>query len=103
MIPLEGVKDQRLVCLGDLDIRKSTSVCKVKFGDNSLHTQTWEFRIHFDIHGLIWLHADHKLVAWDILEDARGNIFELNANFRLLFIQGCIQLAMNCMKSYRDC
>lgn len=88
VITLQAVKDQRLICLGDLKIRESSAVGQVQFGNNGLHAQARQLRVHFDVDTLVGLDAHHQLVSGNVLENARGHVLELHADLRLLFVQG---------------
>lgn len=70
VVALESVQNERLVCLGDLEVGETTAVCQIKFGHDRLHRKTGQFRVHLDIDGLIRLHANDQLIAWDVLKDA---------------------------------
>lgn len=87
VVSLERVKDERFVGLGDLQVREAAAVGEVKLGDNSLHAQAGELRVHLNVNTLVGLHTNDKLVAWNVLENARGDILELDANLGLLLVK----------------
>ena len=88
VVALQCVENERFVCLGDLQVGESPSVGKVKFCDNSLHAETGQLGVHLNVNTLVGLHSDDKLVSWNVLEDTRGDILELDANLGLLLVQG---------------
>jgi hypothetical protein len=88
MITLESIENERLVCFRDFKVGEASAVGKIELSNNGLHGQTRKFRVHFDVDGLIRLDSNNKLVPRDFLENPRGNVLELNANFGLLLIQG---------------
>ena len=88
MVTLEGVQDEGFVGLGDLEVGEAAAVGQVKLSDHGLHAETWELRVHLDVDALIWLNADDQLVTWDVLEDTRSDVLELNADFGLLLVEG---------------
>lgn len=89
MITLEGVQDQGLVGLGNLEVGEAAAVGQVQLGNHRLHGQTGELRVHLNVDGLVGLDTDDKLVTGNVLEDAGGDILELDADFGLLLVQGC--------------
>lgn len=90
VVAFQRVEDERLVGFRDLEVRKAAAVGKVELGDNGLHTQARQFRVHLDIDRFVGLHADDELVARNVLEDAGCDILELDTNFGLLLVQRCI-------------
>lgn len=70
MVALESVEYQRFVGFGNLEVREAAPVGEVEFGGNGLHAQAGQLRVHFDVHRLVRLHANHKLVARNVLENA---------------------------------
>lgn len=93
VVTLQRIQDQRLVCFGDLQIGESPSVREIELSDDSLHAETRQLRVHLNIDTLVGLHADDQLISWDVLEDARGHVLELNANLCLLLVESlsCLQ------------
>lgn len=89
MVALERIQDQRLVGLGNLEVGEAAAIGQVELGHHGLHGQTGQLGVHLDIHRLVGLDADDQLVARNILENARGDITELNADLGLLLVQGC--------------
>ena len=89
VVALEGVQDERLVRLRDLEVREAAAVGQVQLGHHRLHRQTRQLRVHLDVDRLVGLHPDDQLVAGDVLEDAGGDVAELDADFGLLLVQGC--------------
>jgi len=88
VVALESIQDQRLVSLGNLKVGESPAVGKIKLGNHSLHAETGQLRVHLDVHGFVGLDAEDELVTWDVLENARGYILELDANLDLGLIEG---------------
>lgn len=88
MIPLERIQDQRLVCLGDFQVREAATVCEIELRHYGLHAQAGQLRVHLDVDGFVGLDSDDELVAGDVLKDARCDVLELDADFGLLFIEG---------------
>ena len=88
VVTLERVKDQRLVGLGDLQVREAAAVSEIQLGNHGLHAQARKLGVHLDVHALVGLNADHKLVTGDVLENARCDILELNADLGLLLVEG---------------
>lgn len=89
VVTLQGIQDQGLVRLGDLEVGETTAVGQVQLGDDGLHGQTGELGVHLDVDGFVGLNTDDELVTRNVLEDARGNVAELDTDLRLLFVQGC--------------
>ena len=87
VIALHGIQNQALVGLWDLQVGKAPSVGEVQLGDDGLHAQARELGVHLDIDGFVGLHANDQFVAGDVLEDARGHVFELDADFGLLLVE----------------
>lgn len=87
MVALEAVEDERLVGLGNLQVGESSAVREVKLGDDGLHAEAGQLGVHLDIDTLIWLDAHDQLVARNVLEDARGDILELDSDLRLLLVK----------------
>lgn len=87
MVSLQGIQDQGLVGLGDPEVREATAIREVKFRHNRLHGQAGQLRVHLNVHALVGLHANDKLIAGDVLEDARCHVTELDTNLRLLFVE----------------
>lgn len=92
VVALQGVQNQRLVRFGDLEVREATAVGQIEFRDNCLHRQTGKFGVHLDIDGLVGLHSNDELVSGNVLENARRDVLELDANLRLLLVKGWMQL-----------
>jgi len=92
VVALECVQNQRLVGLWDLQVGETTAVGQVELGNNSLHAETWQLRVHLDVNTLVGLHSDDQLVAGNVLEDARSDVLELNANLGLLLVQSLTSL-----------
>jgi len=88
VVTLEGVQNQGLVSLGDLEVGEAAAVGQVQLGNHRLHGQTGELRVHLDVDGLVGLDTDDKLVAGNILEDTGGDVLELDADLGLLLVQG---------------
>lgn len=89
VIALEGIQDQRLVSLGDLEVGEAAAVGQVQLGHHRLHGQTGQLGIHLDVDGLVGLHADDQLVTGDVLEDTGGDVAELDPDLRLLLVESC--------------
>lgn len=87
VVTLQGVKNERLVGLGNLQIGEAAAVSQVELSNDSLHAQAGELRVHLDVDTLVGLDTDDQLVARDVLENARGDILELDADLGLLFVQ----------------
>lgn len=90
VVALESIKDKRFVGLRDLQVGEAAAVGKVELGDNSLHGKTRKLGVHLDVDRLVGLHSDNKLVSGNVLEDSRSDILELNTDFGLLLVEGCI-------------
>lgn len=88
VVALEGVQDQGLIGLGDLEVREAAAVGQVQLGNHRLHGQTGQLGVHLDINRLVGLNTNDQLVAGDILEDTRGHILELDADLSLLLVEG---------------
>lgn len=89
VVTLEGIQNQGLVCLGNLEVGEATAVGQVQLGHHRLHRQTGQFRVHLNVNRFIGLNPNDELVAGNVLEDARGDVAELDPNFGLLLVQGC--------------
>jgi hypothetical protein len=89
VIALQRVEDQRLVRLWDLEVGEPSSVGEVELCDDGLHAQAGEFGVHLDVDALVGLDAYDEFVSRDVLEDAGGDVLELDADFGLLFVEGC--------------
>jgi hypothetical protein len=83
VIALEGVKDERLVRLGDLVVRETPLVRQVHLGRHSARVQTGHLGVQLQVHGFGGLNAQDELVARDVLENTRGDVLELNPHFHL--------------------
>lgn len=70
VVALEGIQDQRLVGLGDLEVGEAATVGQVQLGHYCLHGKTGQLGVHLDIDGFVGLHADDQFVTGNILEDA---------------------------------
>lgn len=88
VVALEGVQDQGLVGLGDLEVGEAAAVGQVQLGHHRLHGQTGKLGVHLDVDGLVGLDTDDQLVAGNVLENTRGHILELNADLSLLLVEG---------------
>jgi hypothetical protein len=88
VVTLQGIQDQGLVGLRDLEVGEAATVGEIQLSDNSLHGESGKLRVHLDVNRLVGLNSDNKLVARNVLEDSRGNIAELNTDFGLLLVQG---------------
>lgn len=88
MVTLEGIQNQRFVCLGDLEVGEAAAVGKVEFRHHGLHGKTGQLRIHLNIYRLVGLHTDDKFVARDVLEDTRCHVAELDTDLGLLLVEG---------------
>ena len=92
VVALERVQDERLIGLGDLEVGEASPVGEVELCDDRLHAQARKLAVHLDVHTLVGLDADDKLVAGNVLENARGDILELNADLSLLLVEGLASL-----------
>ena len=101
MVALERIEDQALVRLGDLCVREAALVREVHLRRNCACIQTGGLRVEFQVDGLRRLDADHELVARNVLEDALGDILELDADLSLLLVEGCQLSVAELSKSYR--
>lgn len=88
VVTLEGIQDQGLIGLRDLEVREAAAVGQVQLGHYRLHGQTRQLRVHLDVDGLVGLDTDDQLVAGNILEDTRSHVLELDANLGLLLVEG---------------
>jgi len=77
VVALEGIEDERFVCLGDLEVRESAAVGKVELSHDCLHAEARLLGVHLDIDGFVGLDADDDLVARNVLEDTGGNVLEM--------------------------
>jgi len=96
VIALEGIQDQGLVGLGDLEVGEAAAVGQVQLGHHRLHGQTGQLRVHLNVDGLVGLDTDDQLVTRDILEDTRGDVLELDTDLGLLLVQGCQGVLVRC-------
>lgn len=87
VITLQGVKDEGFIRLWDLEVGEAAAVGQVELSDNGLHAQARELRVHLDVHTLVGLDAHDELVPRDVLEDARGDILELDSDLGLLLVE----------------
>ena len=92
VVALEGIENEGFVGLGNLQVREAATVGEIQLGNHGLHAQARELRVHLDVHTLVGLDADDKLVAGNVLENARGDILELNADLSLLLVEGLASL-----------
>jgi hypothetical protein len=92
MVALESIEDKRFVGLGDLQVGEAAAVGKIELGDDSLHRKTRKLGVHLDVNRLVGLHSDNKLVTGNVLKDSRSDILELNTDFSLLLVEGCVML-----------
>ncbi len=70
VIAFESVQDERFISLGNLEVRKSSAVCKIELSHDSLHAQPGKLGVHLDVDALVWLHPNYELIAWNVFEDA---------------------------------
>lgn len=93
VVALQCVENERFVCLRNLQVGESPPVGKVEFCDDSLHAETGQLGVHLNVNTLVGLHSDDELVSWNVLEDSRGDILELNADLGLLLVESlsCLQ------------
>lgn len=87
MITLQRVQDQALVSLGDLRVREPPLVGQVHLRRDSACLETRSLGVELEVHSFSRLDAHDELVPADILEDALGDVFELNTDLDLGFIQ----------------
>lgn len=87
LVALQAVEDKRLVCLRDFEVGESSSIGEIQLGNNSLHAETRQLRVHLDIDTLIGLNAHNKLVSGNVLKDTRCDVLELDSNLGLLLIE----------------
>lgn len=88
VVTLEGVQDQGLVGLRNLEVREAAAVGQVQLGHYCLHGQTGQLGVHLNVDGLVGLDTDDKLVTRNILEDTGSDILELDADLSLLLVKG---------------
>lgn len=91
VVALQCVEDESLVGLGDLEVAEATAVGEVELGDGRLHAQAGELGVHLDVDGFVGLDADDELVAGNVFEYAGGDVLELDADFGLLLVEGCVR------------
>jgi hypothetical protein len=94
VVTLQSIQNQGLVSLGDLEIGETTAVGKVKLRNDCLHRETGKLGVHLDVDRLVRLYSDDELVSGNVLEDAGGDVLELDSDFGLLFVQGWIALVL---------
>ena len=92
MVALQAVKDERLVGLGDLEVREPSPIGKIELGNHRLHAEAGKLRVHLNVDTLVGLNAHNKLIARNVLEDARRNILELDADLSLLLVKRLARL-----------
>ncbi len=102
VVALQRVEDERLVGLGDLEVREAAPVRQIELRHHRLHAEAWQLRVHLDVHALVRLHADDELVPRDVLEDARRDILELDAHLGLLLVEGCKDAKRKCLSKRLD-
>ena len=88
VVSLERVEDERLVRLGDLEVGEAAAVREVQLRDDGLHAEAGQLRVHLEVDALVGLDADDELVPGDVLEDARGDVLELDADLHLGLVEG---------------
>jgi hypothetical protein len=88
VVTLQGVENKRFVGLGNLQVREAAAVGEIQLGNHGLHAQARELRVHLNVHALVGLDADNKLVAGNVLENARGDVLELDTDLGLLLVEG---------------
>jgi hypothetical protein len=87
VVSLEGIEDQSLVGLRDLGLGESVLVSQVEFGGDSTCLESWQFRVHLHVNGLIRLNSKDELVSTDIVKDASGDVLELDSDLDLGLVQ----------------
>lgn len=87
MVSFQSIQNQTFIRLGDLEVGEASPVSQVELCDHGLHRQARQFRVHLEIDRLVGLNADDELISWNVLEDARGHILELNPNLGLLLVE----------------
>lgn len=92
VVALQGIEDKRLVGFRNLEIAESAAVCEIEFSDSSLHAETGQLGVHLYVYRLVGLHANNQLIARNVLEDAAGNVLELDTDFGLLLVEGLASL-----------
>lgn len=91
VVTLQSVQDERFVGFGNLQVRETAAIGEIQLSHDGLHGQARQLGVHLDVHRLVGLHSDNQLVTRDILENTRCDIAELNTDFGLLLIQGCVK------------
>jgi hypothetical protein len=61
-------------------------------GGGGAHGKAREFGVHFHIYCFTGLNSDYQFVTGNIFEDSACDIFELDSDFCLLFVQGYCQI-----------
>lgn len=87
VVSLEGIQDERFICLRDLEVGESAAVGQIELGNDGLGAQARKLRVHLDVDTLVGLDSHDKFISWDILEDTRCDVLELDSDLRLLLIK----------------
>ena len=87
VVAFEGVQDERLVGLRDVNIRETALVGEVHLRRNRTRVEAGGLGVELEIHGLGRLDTEDELVAGDVLEDALRDVLELNADLNLGLVQ----------------
>ena len=87
MITLQRVENQTVVRLGNLGLCEPLLVRQVHLRGDSSGVQSRRLSVEFQVYRFRGLDTDDEFVPGDILEDTLGNIFELNSDLYLGFIE----------------
>lgn len=88
VISLQRIEDQSFIRLWDLCVREAPLVRQVHLSRHRPSVETRSFGVELQVDRLGGLEADDKLVAGNVLEDALGDVLELDADFDFGFVQG---------------
>lgn len=89
MVSVERIENQRLVSLRNMSIGESSLVGQIHLNGYSTSDETGCLGVDLHVNSLGGLNTEDKLVASNVVENSLGDIFVLDANFYLGFVQGC--------------
>ena len=87
MISLQRVQDQTLVRLRDLRVREPPLIRQVHLRRDRQRLQTGRLCVQLEVDGFGGLDADDEFIPADVAEDTLGDVFELDTNLHLGFVQ----------------
>lgn len=88
VVSIQRVQNQGLVRLRDHGVIEPARVRQIQVRNDGLHAQTRLLVHHLDIHGLVWLDADHNLVSGQVGEQVATHVLELDPDLGLLLVEG---------------